>query len=145
MKKLFASIVLFGGLFVASNASAQVTCDSIKDICQDYLSASAGKLFISDGQVYRAFLQDEETAEFETTFFGGSTYRLAVAAGKRKDYVIFEIRDRKDNLLFTNADHKNAHYWDFSVSSTMECKIETRLDSNKKSNGCAVMLIGFQN
>lgn len=144
MKNLLAILFTASVLFSASSAKSQVTCDSIKDICEQYLDMDA-KSFISDGQIYRAFLQDGETAEFETTFFGGSTYRLAVSAGSRKDYVIFEIRDQQGNLLFSNEDHKNAHYWDFQVESTVDCTIETKLDPTKKATGCAVMLIGFQN
>ena len=138
---LFFSVSLFFGTI----SNAQVTCDSIAGIAGGYLNKDTeGSVFISDGQVYRAFLQDDEAAEFNTTFFGGSTYRIAVSAGKREDYVIFEIRDEQDMLLFTNADQGNAPYWDFKVTSTMECKIQTRLDSNKKSSGCAIMLIGFE-
>lgn len=145
MKKVLAILIVSFSFIFGNETKAQVTCDSIAGICSQYLKEGADNcVYISDGQVYRAFLQDEEAAEFTTTFFGGSTYRIAASAGKRKDYLIFEIRDEQDNLLFTNADHGNAPYWDFKVTSTMECKIETKLDPDKKSSGCAIMLIGFQ-
>jgi hypothetical protein len=41
-------------------------------------------------------------------------------------------------------DHKNAPYWDFKVESSLDVIINMRLDANKKSSGCAVMLIGFK-
>lgn len=145
MKNVFALLFIATAFLFGNDAKAQVTCDSVAGICADYLKENTGNsIFISDGQVYRAFLQDEESAEFTTTFFGGSTYRLAVAAGQRKDYVIFELYDQQGTLLFTNASHNNAHYWDFRVTSTMECKIVTKLDPEKKSTGCAIMLMGFQ-
>ncbi|MBT4774978.1 MAG: hypothetical protein HOL28_03925 [Crocinitomicaceae bacterium] len=132
-------------LFLGSVSQAQVTCDSIAGIAGSYLnSGTENSIFISDGQVYRAFLQDDEAAEFNTTFFGGSTYRIAVSAGQRADYVIFEIWDEQDMLLFSNVDQSNAPYWDFKITSTMQCKIQTRLDPNKKSSGCAILLIGFE-
>ena len=145
MKLTLATLFITACLIFGSNANAQVTCDSVSGIASSYLNAnSKNSIFISDGQVYRAFLSDEESAEFSTTFFGGSTYRIAVSAGKRQDYVIFEIRDEQDILLFSNADQGNAPYWDFKITSTMECKISTRLDPNKKSSGCVIMLIGFE-
>jgi len=138
---IFAAVLMILG----SNVNAQVTCDSVSGIASSYLNeGTENSIFISDGQVYRAFLSDDESAEFNTTFFGGSTYRIAVSAGKRKDYVIFEIRDEQDIVLFTNADQANAPYWDFKVTSTMECKIHTQLEPNKKASGCVIMLIGFE-
>lgn len=145
MKLSLATVFVTASLLFGTMTNAQVTCDSIAGIAGSYLSkGTENSVFISDGQVYRAFLQDDESAEFNTTFFGGSTYRIAVSAGKREDYVIFEIRDEQDMLLFTNADQGNAPYWDFKVTGTMECRIQTRLDSNKKSSGCAILLIGFE-
>jgi hypothetical protein len=41
-------------------------------------------------------------------------------------------------------DYDNAPYWDFKVESTLDVRIEVRLDPNKKSSGCAVLLIGFK-
>ena len=140
-KIISKAVLLFSG--VVSNA--QVTCDSIAGIAGNYLNkGTENSIYISDGQVYRAFLQDDESAEFNTTFFGGSTYRIAVSAGQREDYVIFDILDEQDMLLFTNADQGNAPYWDFKVTNTIQCKVQTRLDPNKKSSGCAILLIGFE-
>jgi hypothetical protein len=145
MKLIIATLFITVSLFLGNILNAQVTCDSIAGIAGSYLNeGTENSIFISDGQVYRAFLQDDEAAEFSTTFFGGSTYRIAVSAGKRADYVIFEIRDEQDMLLFTNADQGNAPYWDFKINNTIECKIQTRLDPNKKSSGCAILLIGFE-
>jgi len=87
---------------------------------------------------------DREKAEFKTTFFGGSTYRIAASAGTDDDFVIFTVKDPKGNVLFTNSKYKNAPYWDFKVQKTIPVTIETELDLDKKVTGCAVMLIGFK-
>lgn len=120
------------------------TCDSIVKVCEKQLVTSTnGNLFVSDGQVYQAFISDE-TAEFKTTFFGGSTYRVTASAGSDDNYVIFTIYDPENRVIFTNKDYKNANYWDFKVKETIPVRIETQLDMEKKVSGCAVMLIGFK-
>jgi len=133
--------------FSHSNVKAQ-TCDSLAGVCKKMLKtpgkAEKGTLYVSDGQTYRAFLDEDQTAEFQTTFFGGNTYRIAASAGTRENYVIFEVRDTQNNLIFSNVDHKNAPYWDFKVDSSLDVVISMSLDANKKSSGCAVMLIGFK-
>ena len=90
-----------------------------------------------------AFL-DREKSEFKTTFFGGSTYRIAASAGDDDYYVIFTVKDPNGTILFTNRNYKNAPYWDFKVPKTIPVSIETELDLDKKVTGCAVMLIGFK-
>ncbi|MBX7093781.1 MAG: hypothetical protein K1X56_03590 [Flavobacteriales bacterium] len=141
---LFIALALF---FTAGFVNAQ-SCDSLTNICKDYLTKPSKKdksaIFISDGQTYRALLDEEQTAEFTTTFFGGSTYRIAASAGTKDKYVIFDVYDKERNLLFSNMDYGNATYWDFKVESTLDVIIEARLDPNKKTSGCAVMLIGFK-
>lgn len=142
MKKLIAIAFLVSGL-ISFNSSAQ-DCDSIYRAVESYLVADdEGRVFVSDGQVYRAFL-DNETAEFKTTLYGGSLYRIAASAGLKDNYVIFTIKDVDGNILFTNRDFKNAPYWDFKVESTIQVTIETNLDRDKKISGCSVMMIGFQ-
>lgn len=150
MKMLIKYTFVTASLFLFSlSGQAQQTCDSLAGVCKKMLK-SPGKsddkkaLFVSDGQTYRAFLNEDQAAEFQTTFFGGNTYRIAASAGTRENYVIFEVRDNQGNLIFTNADHKNEPYWDFKVESSLDVVINMRLDSNKKSSGCAVMLIGFK-
>lgn len=143
IKYLFLLVVLFSG-----TTSYAQSCDSLAGVCKDYLNKPAKhdpkSVYISDGQVYRAFLDADQTAEFTTTFFGGSTYRIAATAGTKDKYIIFDVRDKEGNLLFSSVDYGNTPYWDFKVESTIDVVIEARLDSDKKSSGCAVMLIGFK-
>lgn len=139
MKLLLISTLLF--LSIGSYAQ---DCERIVKNCEKQLKENLdGSEFISDGQVYTAFL-DREKAEFKTTFFGGTTYRVAASAGSKENYVIFTIKDPQGNILFSNRNYKNAPYWDFKVLETLPVTIETELDLELKVTGCAVMLIGFQ-
>jgi len=139
MNKIIKLIVII--CFFSFNSFSQ-DCENIVNICKANLKKHKGN-FISDGQVYRAFL-DREKAEFKTTFFGGSTYRITASAGMNENYVIFNVKDLKGNLLFSNKAYKNAPYWDFYIPKTLPVIIETEFDLDKKVTGCAVMMIGFR-
>jgi hypothetical protein len=137
-------VALSLGLFslAAFNANAQ-DCEEIYHVVEQYIiNNEDGRPFVSDGQAYIAFL-DNEKAEFNTTLYGGSFYRIAASAGTKDDYVIFTIYDIEDNVLYTNKGHANSPYWDFKVESTIPVRIQTELDRDKKVTGCAVMMIGF--
>jgi len=135
-------IYTFLMVFFVSTLSFSQDCEGILRACKANLKKKNNN-FLSDGQVYTAFL-DREKAEFKTTFFGGSTYRISASAGTSEDFVIFTIKDLKGNVIFTNKDYKNAPYWDFKIPVTLPVVIETELDMDKKITGCAVMLIGFK-
>ncbi len=139
MKKL---ILLSLYLVFAGTVSYGQDCEALVKVCETILKGKDNR-FVSDGQVYTAFL-DRENAEFKTTFFGGSTYRIAATAGEDDTYVIFTVTDLDGNPIFTNRDYKNANYWDFKVPSTIPVIIRTELDPDKKVTGCAVMMIGFK-
>ena len=115
-------------------------CDTIANFCEKHLA----KKYITDGQEYRSLLfNNEETAEFKTTFFGETTYRLAACSGLQDNNLIFSIYDQERNLLFTNKDFKNAPYWDFKIENTLDVLIEAKLSESNTKSGCAVLLIGF--
>lgn len=143
--RLFAVILSLGFINITFG---QITCDSIASVANSYLKTEndniKGRMFISDGQVYRAFLDEDQTAEFEVTFYGNSTYRIASSAGTEDNFVIFEIYDQERNLIFSNYDYANAPYWDFQIDNTIDCTIEVKLDMNKKLSGCVRMMIGFE-
>lgn len=141
MKKITALSILFLLAFVTPTLAQD--CSKLDEIVEGYLiSNEEGRAFVSDGQTYTAFL-DNEKAEFNTTLYGGSYYRIAASAGIKDDYVIFTVKDMEDNVLFTNEDQKNAPYWDFKVENTIPVKVLTELDTDKKITGCIVMMIGF--
>lgn len=141
MKKI---LVLFTLALIAFGAHSQ-ECDSLVNITYKYLAKDRknGKVFISDGQVYQAFVDAEQSAEFKVTLYGGSLYRIATTAGEKDNYVIFNVYDQERNLLFSNADYDNAPYWDFKIDNTLDCYVEAYLDIDKKVSGCLVVLIGF--
>ncbi len=125
--------------FVAMALATQAQCEIIVEGCEEHLTE-----YISDGQFYRALLYNDQVAEFETTLFGGNTYRIAACSGEDDGNLIFRLYDQERNLLFSNAEFSNAPYWDFVVENSMNCTIEAQLDLNKQDSGCAVLLIGFK-
>ena len=135
--------LLLSGLLLASLGSFAQNCEEVAGLCEKLLQENTEKQFVSDGQVYSAFL-DREKAEFKTTFYGGTTYRVAASAGKRENYVIYTIKDPNGHVIFSNKNYKNAAYWDFKVAETLPVTIEVGLDPDLKISGCVVMLIGFQ-
>jgi len=139
MKKYSTYIFLLGLLFSIGN-SAAAQCDSIINLCERHITNE----YISDGQVYRAMIQKDELAEFETIFFAGNTYRICACSGMTDGNLIFRLLDRDKNQLFTNEEYTNAPYWDFHVESTMTVSVEALLDPSKSDSGCAVLLIGFK-
>lgn len=140
---LTLAFILFG-IVAAQPLFAQ--CDTIAKVsASKYLSGKSN--FISDGQEYRALLIDSEIAEFNTTFYGGSTYRIVGWSGLTEGNLIFRLYDSERHLLFTNEKHRFAPYWDFKFKSTVNCTIEAQLvpsNSNNSASGCAVVLIGFK-
>lgn len=140
MKKIILSLLFVSASFFINDLNAQ--CDSVASLCSKHIIAG----FISDGQQYRSLLlNSEEYAEFHTTFFGETTYRIAACSGRTDGNLIFNIYDQDRNLLFSNLDQRNAPYWNFKVKSTIDAIVEAKLDANKNpGSGCAVILIGFK-
>jgi hypothetical protein len=101
MKKFRLIIAL---IFIsASFSSIKSQCDTIANICAKHIISS----YISDGQQYRSLLlNSEEYAEFHTTFFGETTYRIAACSGTSDGNLIFNIYDQDRHLLFSNRDQK---------------------------------------
>ncbi len=134
MKPLFQLI-----LFVMFSFSLHAQCDTIASICNKKNFTAD---YISDGQQYRALLKADDIAEFRSTFYGGSTYRISACSGETDGNLIFSLYDNDRNLLFTNKDHQNSPYWDFKMESTVDGFVEAQL--NELGSGCAVLLIGFK-
>ena len=120
--------------------AAEAQCDSTAVFCESHMVTG----FISDGQNYRALVYNDQVAEFEATFFGNTSYRIAACSGEADGNLIFTVYDQERNPLFTNQDYGNAPYWDFNIEHTMDVLIEARLDEQYVSSGCAVLLIGFK-
>jgi hypothetical protein len=142
MKKLILLLTLFCG-FIFSYTAASAQCDSIASQCA---KRNMDPSFISDGQQYRALLvNSDELAEFHTTFYGGTVYRIVACSGMTDGNLIFSVYDSQRNLIFTSSNYQNAPYWDFQVKSTLDCIITAQLNPTTNSgSGCAVVLIGFK-
>lgn len=141
MKKIFLTCFLSAFFLLGTSFKSKAQCDTIASLCTKHIIAS----FVSDGQLYRSLLLNpDETAEFKTTFFGETVYRIAACSGMTDGNLVFSIYDSERNLLFSNKDYKNAPYWDFKVKSTVEITLEAKLDPSSNGSGCAVLLIGFK-
>ncbi|MBP7407887.1 MAG: hypothetical protein KA941_03930 [Flavobacteriales bacterium] len=127
-------------LAVATSAAAQGLCEPIAARCEQHITAN----YIPDGQFYRALLQGDETATFDLTLFGGTTYRVAACSGETDGNLLFTVYDKQHNILFTNKDHQNSPFWDLAVAGTIDVTMEANLDASKAGSGCAVLLIGFK-
>lgn len=136
MKKFI--ILLFISFMTAGVVLGQ--CDTTAFYAHKYLKDN----FVPDGQSYRALIYGDQVAEFETTLFGNSTYRIVAFSGLEKEQLLFSLYDEQNNLLFSNKNHGNSPYWDFEVESTLKVRLETTLDKTKQSSGCAVLLVGFE-
>jgi len=140
MKKLLIlSLALLISMVSAKVADAQ--SDSLMKSCAQYLPTS----YISDGQVYQTPIASDETAEFNVTFYGGSTYRVAACLGTEPGNLIFTIYDRDRNELFCSGEHGNTPFWDFKFADTVDCLIEARMANQNEDSGFAILLIGFKN
>lgn len=138
MKKFIA---LFALLLVAGVFESKAQCDTIANYCH---KNNFTVNYVSDGQNYRALLFGDQEAEFETTFFGGVTYRVAACTGFSQGNLIFSIKDQNNNVLFDSMEQQNAPYWDFKVESTLSVKVSAKLDALEAASGCATILIGFK-
>jgi hypothetical protein len=137
----FIKIVFILVLSLSFGKASFSQCDTIAKICNKHVKLP----FVSDGQSYRSLLLNDQAAEFQTTFYGGATYRIAGCSGLTDGNLVFTLFDKDRNVLFTNTSQKNAPFWDFKVSSTLDCIIEAKLNpASGNSSGCAVILIGFK-
>ena len=141
MKKGILKLVLVVGGFITVNSASAQIADTVATQCAKHLENT----FISDGQQYRALLMNaDETAEFHTTLYGGTLYRIAACSGLSDGNLIFSVYDSERNLLFTNSEFKNAPFWDFKITNTLDCVIEAKLSGGAQGSGRAVLLIGFK-
>lgn len=138
MKKTTLLLVI---LCIIASVSSFSQIDTTQSLCASHIKYP----FVSDGQQYQSLLNEDETAEFYTTFFGGATYRITAYVGNTKGNLQFSLYDENRNLLYSNADYSNAPYWDFKFTSTVNCIIEAKIDSKDLKSGRVIMLIGFNN
>lgn len=134
----FIASLALAGLLHTQEGQAQ--CDTIAALCERHLTTA----YIPDGQFHRALLREDEVAEFDITFFAGSTYRMVACSGLTDGNLIFTVLDKDRNVLFTNEEYNNDPYWDLVVAGTVDATVEARLDQSKLGSGCAVLLVGIK-
>jgi hypothetical protein len=139
MEKTFKHIALAFS-FILLSATVFAQADRTLELCDNHIVPP----FVSDGQEYRALLKGDELAEFNVTFYGGSTYRIVACSGNSEGNLIFSLYDREKNLLFTNRDYQNTPYWDFEIKNTVNIVIEAELKDKENSSGFAFLQIGFK-
>lgn len=139
MKRVsLTSVLIVCITLVASTLSAQV--DEVIRKCTQHIVPP----YVSDGQEYKALLNEDETAEFHATFYGGSTYRISSASSLTEGNLVFKVYDKERNLLFSNSNYDYSNFWDFKFVSTVDCIIEAQLDSKTSKSGFVILLIGFK-
>jgi hypothetical protein len=123
------------------NNFVEAQVDKTIKMCDNYIIPP----FVSDGQEYRALLKNDELAEFNVTFYGGSTYRIAACSGTTEGNLVFSVYDKDRNLIFTNRDFQNSPYWDFKIKNTINLVIEAELiGTTANQSGFAFLQIGFK-
>ncbi len=139
MRKSILSFVTFLILSFVGAGTLDSQEEALLNNCTNNLKSP----YIVSGQPFKAFITGDEVAEFHTTFFAGSTYRIVACSTKQKN-IIFSVYDNKRNLLFTNKTVENAPYWDFKVEGSLECIVEAKLGSKEETSGIAMLLVGFK-
>lgn len=131
-------------LFIAILAVVAPTkLNSQEDVLFNDCISQLKSPFVASGQPFRAFLTGTEVAEFHTTFFSGSMYRV-VACSHQDNNILFSIYDKNRNLLFSNEEFQAAESWDFKIEGSVECIVEARLNPDKSTSGIAMLMIGFK-
>jgi len=139
MKKHLSTILLLITIAIVSPIKLNSQEDVLFSSCIGQLKSP----FVASGQPFRAFLTGNEVAEFHTTFFSGSMYRV-VACSHQDSNILFSIYDKERNLLFSNEQHEAAGAWDFKMEGSVECIVEARLNPKKSTSGMAMLMIGFK-
>ncbi len=139
MKSYFAKyIVIFTISLIYSNSIIGQE-NSIKD-CSKFLNSG----FVSDGQEYKAKLDENNKSTFYTTFFGGSQYRIIACSDIENYPLILSVFDTEKNLLFCNKKYDYTPFWNFTFTSTIDCIIEIEFKSETLLKNEVMLLIGFK-
>jgi len=108
--------------------------------CAEFITSG----YASDGQEYKAKLDENNKAKFYTTFYGGSKYRIIACRDIENYPLIFSVFDTEKNLLFCNKNFDYTPFWNFTFTSTIDCIIELEFDSEIILKDEVMLLIGFK-
>lgn len=100
--------------------------------------------YVSDGQEYKAKVDENNKARFFTTFYGGSFYRIAVCTNLSQTKITITVFDTEKNPLYCNKDFDFIPFWNFKFTSTIDCIIEVQFDKSLVIKEEVLLLIGFK-
>lgn len=133
-------LLLINIVNIISGYSVYAQKDTLLHNCSKYLTGS----YISDGQEYRALLNEDETAEFKITFYEGTRYRIICCSNTPGAVINYSLYDIEGNSFFANKDYNNTSYWDFTFKSTINCVITAEVDRTTVNSAVVFFLIGYQ-
>ncbi|NOQ27678.1 MAG: hypothetical protein GQ564_20125 [Bacteroidales bacterium] len=139
MKSYFAKYLI---IFIISSIFSNSLIgqeNSIKD-CYKFLNSG----FVSDGQEYKAILDENNKSAFYTTFYGGSQYRIIACSDIENYPLILSVFDTEKNLLFCNKNYDYTPFWNFTFTSTIDCIIEIEFKAETLLKDEVILLIGFK-
>jgi len=132
----YIALIIITTLIVSSAKSQE---NSIKS-CDSFLNSG----YVSDGQEYIAKPDENNKAQFLTTFYGGSQYRIVACSDVKEIPLILTVFDTEKNLLFCNKSYDYTPYWNFTFTSTIDCIIEIEFDNEILIQNEVMLLIGFK-
>ncbi|MDA3953891.1 MAG: hypothetical protein PF485_09605 [Bacteroidales bacterium] len=135
-------IVKYFIIFIISFLYSNLTIGQSSTIenCANFLNSG----FVSDGQEYKANLDENNKSTFYTTFYGGSQYRIIACSNIKDIPLIFSVYDTEKNILFCNKNFDYTPFWNFSFTSTIDCIIEMEFKSETLLKDEVMLLIGFK-
>ncbi len=142
MKKIVKILVVVVACLMVQNAAVAQCKTFIKNECKPKLDP-----YIYNGQLNSAVLNQGDIAELMLTFYSNQDYRIVVCADGL-GVVNFRLLDLTGKELFSNANHGNIDYWDFSTNSTQLLTVEVSVPENTTNedskSGCVSILVGFK-
>jgi hypothetical protein len=130
-------------LIIATTFAISVNGQALK--IEEKVKSYFDKSYISDGQIYRVMLNEDEEGEFEVTFFSGTRYRVAISSTLPNSDINYSITDSNRNIIFNNEEFDNSPYWDFVFTSTFDCNVIVKLNNEQVKSGIVIMMIGYKN
>ncbi len=136
---LFLIIFSISMPFTSASQCEKIAKSAIKDLFP----------FRFNGQLSNVVLSEGESVKLNIVFSGGTKYRILSKGGVGIGDLSIKIYDRKDVLVYDNADHAMAQVWDFENKATqnftliVNFPIEVEEYNNITGKGCIALVIGY--
>lgn len=98
-------------------------------------------------QLLTAAMGQGESTKINMNFFKGHDYRLVFCAEEHLGNLGVKVMSSKGEVLFNNADHDNAIFWDFSMKSSQRLVIEVTAPGASEQEvmeGCVAIAVGLK-